>query len=193
MSNANYLKNHFLIAMPRLLDPNFHQAVAYIYEHNEDGALGIVINKPLQRISLGDVMRHLKINIENPDVDNFPVVSGGPVAREQGFIIVPTQNYTSHNDQDQLLAENDQVVISSSKNLLESIAQGEMPEYFIISLGYCGWAAGQMEKEITENTWLVAPLNTEILFQLPFEKRWRAAAASIGVDLNKLFHEAGHA
>lgn len=193
MDNSNYLKNHLLIAMPRLMDPNFHKSVTYIYEHNEEGALGIVINKPM-RLTLGDVMRHLKISIQDPNIDQYPVLLGGPVAQEQGFIILPTQHYNFKEEPiEELLAENDEIVVSSSKSLLQTIAQGSGPQDLIISLGYSGWGAGQLEEEIANNSWLVAPFHLDILFKTPFEKRWHAAAASIGVDLNRLANDAGHA
>lgn len=189
MNNTSNLKEHLLIAMPSLTDPNFHKSVTYIYEHTEDGAVGIVINKPM-RITLGDVLRHLNISPKDPLIDNHPVLSGGPIAQEQGFIILPSENYFA---KDAPIAESDHLVISSSKAVLESLADGEDAKDLLISLGYSSWSPGQLEKEIVENSWLIAPLDLQILFSIPFEKRWYAAAASIGVDLNRLSNEAGHA
>lgn len=175
--------------MPSLMDPNFHQSVTYIYEHNEDGAVGIVINKPM-KITLGDVLRHLNISPQDLSIDNHPVLAGGPIAQEQGFIIFPLEKYQTN---DAPIAETDQLIISSSKGVLELIAKDQEAKDIIVSLGYSGWSAGQLEKEIAENSWLIAPLDLRILFNTPFEKRWRAAAASIGIDINLLSNEAGHA
>lgn len=181
-----YLKNHFLIAMPSLRDINFHQSVTYIYEHNDEGALGIVVNKPM-RITLGDVFRQLSITTNDPKIEKFPVVLGGPIAQEQGFIIHRTKEFSMD-----ALIENDEIAISTSKEVLESIAKGH-GNNIIVSLGYAGWSNGQLETELISNSWLVAPADPKILFDTPFEKRWRAAAALIGVDIDRLGTDVGHA
>jgi putative transcriptional regulator len=181
------LKHHLLIAMPQLVDPYFHQSVIYLYEHNEFGAMGIVINKPL-RITLGDMLEHLKIPSQNSKVQNYPVVFGGPVAPEQGFIIHHTGIFT-HTP----LASNGEIAISTSRNILQNIADTNELQNMIVSLGYAGWEKGQLEFEISRNDWIIAPCDSQILFNVPFEKCWRTAAASIGVDVNRLSTEVGHA
>lgn len=180
------LKNQLLIAMPALRDINFQQSVTYIYEHNDDGAMGIIINKPL-RITLGDVLKQLEISTNDPAVEKHPIVLGGPIAQQQGFIIHRSKQFPAVP-----LVENDEIAISTSKEVLQSIAEGDGKD-IIVSLGYAGWSPGQLENEMTQNSWIVAPLDTKILFEIPFEKRWRTAAALIGVNLDLLPPDIGHA
>ncbi len=182
------LKNNFLIAMPSLGDSSFYHTVTYIYKHNEEGAMGIVINKPM-RITLGDVLHHLSIPIKQHDVEKYPILLGGPVAPEQGFII----HRSEHLSDEPTLATNDDITVSTSRNVLQAIAAGTGPKDVMVSLGYSGWKPGQLEAELTTNVWLVAPAKAEILFKTPFEYRWQFAAASIGVDLNLLVPDVGHA
>ncbi|QLH42145.1 MAG: YqgE/AlgH family protein [Coxiellaceae bacterium] len=182
------LKNHILIAMPGLEDPNFQQSVVYLYDHNEGGATGLVINKPM-RLSLGDVMRHLKINVEDQQIADTVVMLGGPIAQEQGFIIHRGDAFPNISE----AVSKEPVTVSASKAVLRAIAEGQGNHEFIVTLGYSAWTAGQLEREISENSWMVAPLNFDILFHTPFEKRWKAAAASIGIDFRWLSGDVGHA
>lgn len=183
------LKNHFLIAMPSLQEPHFYRGIIYLYEHDEEGATGIVINKAM-RIQLGDVFKHLKIDITDPAIEKQPVLLGGPVAQEQGFIIFPPQEIAPAET---TLVENDQIIISTSKKILQDMAVGAGPQEARVVLGYAGWTAGQLEEELVQNAWLVAPASKTVLFELPFTQRWQAALTSLGVDPNKLSPEAGHA
>ncbi len=189
MTKMNSLKNHLLIAMPAMQDPNFHRGVVYICEHHKNGAMGILINKPLSNISLGDVLRHMDINFDNPLIEDYPVMMGGPIAREQGFII-------HHNTQLEQATSVDpagEVLISASKQDLNVLAHSQSLDDVIISLGYSGWEAGQLEEELVDNAWLVAPTDADVLFNTPFDQRWNAAAALIGVDLQNLSGDVGHA
>lgn len=181
------IKNQFLIAMPTLKDTEFHQAVAYLYVHDEKGAMGIIINKPMQ-ITLGDVLKQLDITATDARIEASPVLLGGPIAQEQGFVIHDATDLKS-----KALAVNDNIAVSISKTILQEIAQGAHKDEFIVSLGYASWGPGQLEDELASNVWLLAPVKGEILFSLPFEQRWRAAAALIGVDFNRLSSETGHA
>ena len=178
MQAKDSLKNTFLIAMPSLKDPNFSQSVIYINEHTENGAMGLIINKPLQ-INLGSILEHLSIGIDDADIITIPVLSGGPVGQEHGFVI--------HNE------NGDDIIISASKDILKSIAAGKGPAHFLITLGYSGWGAGQIELEIARNDWLVAPFSPEVLFDTPINQRWAAAAEILGIDLNLLSDQIGHA
>lgn len=175
------LKDHFLIAMPVLRDSTFEKSVIYLYEHSADGAMGLVINKPLQ-ITLGNVLDHLDIESSSEEVETFPVLMGGPVGQEHGFVVHEIKSESET-----------QIVISASKEILRSIAKGKGPDNFLVTLGYAGWEAGQIEAEIRRNDWLVAPFNADILFNTPIEKRWEAAAKLIGVDINRLSDQTGHA
>lgn len=175
-------KNHFLVAMPRLNDFNFSKSVIYLYEHNKEGALGMIINKPLQ-INLGNVLEHLNIKERESKITELPVLMGGPVGQEHGFIIFEETS----------TPQGAEVMVSASKGMLHDIALGKGPTDFIVTLGYSGWEAGQLELEIARNDWLIAPFNHDILFKTPIEKRWQATAALIGIDIHHLSDQVGHA
>lgn len=183
MTKATVFANHFLVAMPSLTDSNFSKSVVYLYEHNEKGALGIIINKPLQ-INLGNVLEHLKITPANEKIYDFPVLMGGPVGQEHGFIIY---------DKDADEGNEANISVSASKAMLKKIAKGEGPSDFLITLGYSGWQGGQLEKEISRNDWLITPFHRNILFNTPIHQRWQATAALIGIDINHLTDQVGHA
>lgn len=184
MIKANLLSNHFLVAMPVLADSNFTKAVVYLHEHTAQGALGMIINKPLQ-INLGNVLDHLDIAATQAKIADHKVLMGGPVGQEHGFIIYDHEVSDPNDGLD--------VTVSASKETLKDIALGKGPTDFIITLGYSGWEAGQLEKEIARNDWLTVPFNRAILFDTPVEQRWQATAALIGIDINQLSGQVGHA
>ena len=187
MDEANSLSNHFLIAMPTLDDPNFHHTTTYICEHNDDGALGVVINRPLE-IQLGEILVHMDITTDIEAIRNQAVYMGGPVQSDRGFVLhEPVGNWEA------TLKVTDTIGITSSRDILDDIAKGEGPEHAIITLGYAGWGAGQLEQELADNTWLSGPASSKIVFETPSEERWLAAAALLGIDLNLLSSDAGHA
>ena len=186
MSASTSLTNHFLIAMPQLEDPNFHHTVAYICEHNDEGAMGIVINRPTE-LHLGEIFEHMGIDAAGARSD-LPIYTGGPVQQDRGFVIHrPPGRWESS------LPITDEIAMTTSKDILTAIAQGDGPRDLLIALGYAGWGAGQLEQEMAENTWLSGPADPSILFELPSERRWEAAAGLLGVDLHLLSGEAGHA
>jgi len=187
MVDTSFLTNHFLIAMPSLEDPNFARTVTYICEHNEDGAMGIVINKPLD-LHLGDVLSHMDLKPKGEQVAQQSVVLGGPVQRERGFVL-----HQPATDWEATLQITDEIGVTTSRDILAAIAAGDGPEYSLIALGYAGWAPGQLEQEMADNAWLSGPADNEILFELPFQTRWEAAAHLLGIDLNTLSDEVGHA
>ncbi|MDH3354328.1 MAG: YqgE/AlgH family protein [Chromatiales bacterium] len=190
MDQSNSLKNHFLIAMPNLGDPNFYRSVTYICEHNDEGAMGIVINHP-STITLDDLLPQMGITPDLLHADKV-VLDGGPVEPEHGFLI-----HTPKGEWQSSMAVSDEITLTTSKDILDSLANGQTdlscPDQFIVALGYAGWGAGQLEQEILDNSWLTVPANEEILFTLPFQGRWQAAANIIGIDLNQLSSQAGHA
>jgi putative transcriptional regulator len=187
MGDTTSLRNHLLIAMPTLHDPNFFHTVTYICEHNDDGAMGIVINRPLD-VSLAEVLAHMEIAMEESAAAAVPVLGGGPVQRERGFVLHrPVGDWTVS------LTVTDEIAVTTSRDILEAMARSQGPSDVLVALGYAGWGAGQLEQEISDNAWLNGPANPAILFQTPFEQRWHAAAALIGVDLNTLSAEVGHA
>jgi putative transcriptional regulator len=187
MGQVEYLSNHFLIAMPALSDPNFHHTATLICEHNEEGALGLVINRPTELL-LGDILEHMKIDSTHDNVAGQPVYMGGPVQNDRGFVL-----HEPVGDWEATLRISDQTGITSSRDILEAIARGEGPERSFITLGYAGWGAGQLEEELAANAWLSGPADTAIVFETPYDRRWEAAAALIGVDLTLISGEAGHA
>lgn len=181
------MRNQFLIAMPALADPNFHRTVTLICEHNDEGAMGIVINRALE-ITMSEVLVQLDVSEFQPDLDQHPVLQGGPVQESNGFVI--------HQPLGQWQADLEigtDLGVSASKEILQAIARGEGPEQWLLALGFAGWGPGQLEREITENAWLNGPVDRDILFRLPLEQRWQAAAEHLGVDLTKISGDAGHA
>lgn len=187
MTGQDFLTNQFLVAMPTLADPNFQQSVTFICEHNAQGALGIIINRP-SNVVLGDIFKQLSIDASDTQSNSLPVWQGGPVQVERGFVIhTPVGTWESTLKLDPGLG------VTTSRDVLTAIARGAGPDKAFIALGYAGWGAGQLEAELAENAWLSTPADPHILFDLPVDQRWQAAARKIGVDLALLSGDAGHA
>lgn len=181
------LTGHFLIAMPSLNDGFFNQAVTYICEHDESGSFGLIINQETN-IPLKQVIKEMKIESTAGYDEDKPVFIGGPVEQGRGFILHrPAGNWSSS-----LIVKND-VALTTSKDILQAIANNEGPADCVVALGYAGWSAGQLEREMADNTWLSCPADEQIIFSTPAEERWKAAAKLIGVDLSLLSNDAGHA
>lgn len=184
---SKYLTNQFLIAMPGLLDPNFFQTVTYICEHNDKGAMGIVINRQLD-LALGEVLVQMSLEPCSEEIENIPVYQGGPVQTDRGFVIHhPDENWKSS-----IIVSND-IGITTSRDILQSIAEGHGPDQSLIALGFAGWGAGQLEQEILDNAWLNGPADSNIIFKTPCEKRWESSAALLGVDIENISSDIGHA
>ena len=186
------LTNHFIIAMPSLNDPNFEQSVSYICEHNNEGAMGIVINRPMD-ISFTDLCEQLDIEITDNDAVNHPIYDGGPVEVDRGFIL-----HTPIGEWESTLEITKDIGLTMSQDIIEAIANGyssdnNPPKHFMIMLGYAGWSEDQIEDEIAANVWLNVPATDDILFHTPIESRWTAAAASLGINLQTLSSDIGHA
>ena len=183
----SYLKHHFLIAMPHMADPNFAQTVTYLVEHNEQGAMGLVINRP-NGLNLADVLEQLRPDEPPPALcQSLPIFAGGPVQTDRGFVLHPA----GHSFQATL--ELGELALSTSQDALFAIADGTGPDKHLITLGYAGWEAGQLETELTDNAWLTCPADSAILFDTPFDQRLSAAAARLGINLSLLTAQAGHA
>ena len=182
------LKNQFLIAMPGLEDPNFSRTVTYICDHSDAGAMGIVINRPTE-LHLSDVLEHMGIENHDPKTTEQIVYLGGPVEEERGFVL--------HTPRDggwkSSIPITEDIAITTSRDILEAMAEGNGPARCLVALGYAGWAAGQLEAEMQQNTWLSGPAQADVLFDLPPEQRWEAAARLLGVDLALMSTDAGHA
>jgi len=185
--SGSFLTNQFLIAMPGLEDPNFFHSVTYICEHNENGAMGLVINRPLD-MQLGEIFQHIDIHEASVEARQVPVHLGGPVQQERGFVL-----HSPLGEWEATLNVTDRIGVTSSLDILQAIARNAGPEQTLVALGYAGWGAGQLEQELADNAWLSGPADPDILFNKPDEERWKAAAASLGVDLDLLSGDAGHA
>jgi len=189
MTTAHYLNNQFLIAMPNLADSHFSQTVSYLCQHNEEGALGIIINRPASMV-LGDILQQMSINACSQQIHNTPVFVGGPVQQERGFIIHSKE--TDTESWDSSMSTSETTSLTSSRDILEAIAVGKGPKQYIVALGYAGWGAGQLEKEMINNAWLNTPCENDILYKTPVEQRWKDAANQIGIDIKQLTTPAGH-
>lgn len=187
MQPAVYLSNQFLIAMPTLADPNFAQTVTLICEHNAQGALGLIINRPM-RMRMADVFEQLDLHTENRALSDQAILQGGPVQPDRGFVI-----HRSGSTWDSTLAVSEALSVTTSRDILTAMAQGSGPDSVCMALGYAGWDAGQLEAEVSQNSWLTVPANDRILFNTPFEQRWAAAAQLLGVSMSNLSPHAGHA
>lgn len=182
------LTNHFIIAMPDLNDFNFDRSVTYICEHDENGCFGIIINKETD-LKVREIIEQMDIPVNVDTVTSEQhVFLGGPVHPGRGFVLhSPAGNWQSS------LKVNDQLALTTSKDILQAIANDEGPAHSIVALGYAGWGPGQLEAEMAANSWLSCPAEDQIIFHTPPAKRWQAAADLIGIDLNLLSHDAGHA
>ena len=188
MTGGNYLNNQFIIAMPNLTDPIFFHTVTYMCQHNEEGALGIVINR-LANMKLGDIFKQMNIPVGCQAAAEMPVFTGGPVQQHRGFVL---HTNTEGMAWDMSLAVSDTISLTTSRDVIEAIARGEGPDQYLVALGYAGWAEGQLEKEILNNTWLSTPFGKDVLFNTSINMRWSAAAGQIGIDINQLTAPAGH-
>ncbi|NVK22334.1 MAG: YqgE/AlgH family protein [Kangiellaceae bacterium] len=187
MNTVNNLSNHLLIAMPNLQDPFFSRSVTYICEHNEEGALGIVLSLPLEA-TYQELFEHMKIPCEMDNAHNLPLLAGGPVDRERGFILhSPVGNWQSS------LKVSEDIALSTSEDILDSIAQHNQPQETLIALGYAGWEKGQLEQELEENSWLFVPANKDVLFYTAPEQRWHKATQLLGIDWTQISEQDGHA
>ena len=187
MSKDGSLTNQLLVAMPGLEDPQFAQTVTLICEHGDKGALGIVLNKPLT-MKLSEVLAQMKLPAESDSIAEQIVLSGGPVHQDRGFVLHrPGGSWESTH------RISDNIQVTTSRDVLAAMARGEGPDNAFIALGYAQWEAGQLERELKENTWLTLPVTDAQLFDLPYEERWSAAWRSLGVDVAKVSTRAGHA
>lgn len=181
------LNDHFLIAMPALADPNFARSVTYLCQHGEDGAMGIQINRASD-YTLGEVLRHMRIEISDPELSARPVLFGGPVQGERGFVL-----HEGPQRWDSTLEVADGLLLTTSRDVLEAVAAGGGPRRMLVALGYCGWGPGQLERELLDNSWLSVPAQRGLMFEHPLEGRWQAALSLLGIDLSRLADYAGHA
>lgn len=184
---ASELSNHFLIAMPGMGDPNFGGTVVFVAEHNAQGALGIVVNRPLE-LDLGDLFERIDLSLGASELAGRSVYYGGPVQTDRGFVLhQPVGKWTS------TVVVGGEIGLTSSKDVLEAVAAGEGPVRLLVSLGYSGWGPGQLEDEIANNAWLTVPAEADLIFDTPTSERFPGAFALLGIDPAFLTGSAGHA
>ncbi|OEY65853.1 YqgE/AlgH family protein [Marinobacter sp. X15-166B] len=183
-TSTGSLRDHFLIASPYLADPRFHGTVIYLCEHSADGALGLVLNRPLD-IPLGEILEQL--DLAGGELDE-PVMEGGPVQPQRGFVLHSPGTRWQHS-----VSVSEQVALTTSRDILEAIGQGQGPDSYLVALGYSGWGEGQLESELASNSWLVCRADAEILFSTAWQDRYAAVLDLMGIDLAQLSESIGHA
>ena len=181
------LTQHFLIAMPAMTDPHFSKTLTFICEHNEQGALGVVVNRPID-MTLHGLLEQIEITPETDATKAIPVHYGGPVQIDRGFVLhAPAGAWQS------TLVVNETIGLTTSKDILQAVARGDGPSQLLVTLGYAGWAPGQLEHELAQNAWLTVNADPRILFETPAEQQYEAGLKLLGIDLAMLSDAAGHA
>lgn len=183
------LQNHFLIAMPSLKDTFFERSVIYICEHDEKGAMGIMINRPIG-IEVNELLLQMQLKEEPELITSLgsKVLIGGPVTPERGFVLHTPQSIWNNSQ-----SLTDELMLTTSRDVLSALGSDTAPEQFIVALGYAGWSRDQLEQELAENTWLSIPATAELLFSTEYEDRWQRATESLGFDIWQLSNQTGHA
>jgi len=184
---SSYLDRQVLIAMPGMVDSNFAGSITLLCQHNDAGAIGITINR-LSDYSVGEILSQLHINCSDNDIRNMPVLNGGPVAPDRGFVL-----HTSQQGFESSLAVGPDIMVTTSRDVLAAIAQGKGPEKFMVALGYAGWGGGQLEQEMLHNAWLTVLADSAIVFDTPVPNRFDDALGRLGVKLDQLHSTCGHA
>jgi putative transcriptional regulator len=187
MSDSGYLTNQLLIAMPYMGDPNFAQTVALVCDHSSRGALALILNKPLP-MCMGEIFEQLEIKLGRGPLWERQVLRGGPMQTDRGFVV-----HRAVGEWDTTLKVSDSLHVTTSRDILAAMASGQGPQEAVVALGYAGWDGGQLEEEIRANAWLSAPVDPALIFDLPFETRWQAAAKLLGVELSRVSPIGGNA
>lgn len=182
------LAGHFLIAMPGMGDPNFEHGITFICQHNEGGAMGLVVNR-LSDYRLGDVLKQMHMPCEREEVASAPVLTGGPVLPERGFVL----HAPCDRDWESSYHVNDSLAVTTSRDILAAMADGSGPGRALVTLGYAGWGAGQLEQELRDNAWLTVQADEHVLFDTPLEERWHAAITLVGIDPGRITSYSGRA
>ena len=181
------LTGKLILSMPQISDSRFNHSVIYICSHMEQGAMGLILNKVFDSVSFAEVLKQFDLNIETP-FESVPVYFGGPVETGRGFVL--HSNDFSHEG---TMNIDENVSLTATLDILKSIAHGQGPSSYLLALGYAGWGPGQLEHEIQENSWLIAPADPKIIFDDRLQAKWTGAMQTIGVDTEKLSSEMGHA
>src|SRR5271170_5877451 len=187
ISESGYLTNQLLIAMPAMGDANFAQTVALVCDHSSRGALGLIVNKPLP-MRMGEIFEQLEIELALGPLRERQVLRGSPMRTDRGFVV-----HRAGGEWDSTLKVSDVIHVTTSRDILAAMARGQGPGEAVVALGYAGWDGGQLEDEIRANAWLSAPVDSGIIFDLPFESRWHAAGRLLGVELSRISPISGNA
>ena len=179
--------NHLLIALPALHDSCFERSVTLVCQHDGDGAMGVMVNRASE-YTVGEILQQMGVDCDNPTLCKQIVLSGGPVHPERGFVL-----HDGECSWDSSLDVGGGLYLTTSRDVLEAMARGEGPPRALVALGCAGWGAGQLEQEMVDDSWLLVPNRSDVLFDLPLAQRWQAAAGSIGVDLVNHASHSGHA
>jgi putative transcriptional regulator len=185
--DASFLKNQFLVAMPGLEDDNFSHTVSLMCEHNDKGAIGLIINRPTD-LTLTAMLDQMGLKHESGDADEHVVFWGGPVQPERGFVV-----HRAPGGWESCMPISKDLYITTSRDVLAAIGEGRGPKEFLVTLGYAGWGAGQLENEILQNSWLNTPVDSAVLFSTPARSRWQSATRLLGLEVTQLSSGAGHA
>jgi putative transcriptional regulator len=185
--DALSLKNQFLVAMPGLEDENFSHTVSLLCEHNDKGAIGLVINRPTD-LTLNAMLDQMGVTHEATDSAEHVVFWGGPVQPERGFVV-----HRGPGGWESCMPIGQDLFITTSRDVLAAIGEGRGPKHFLVTLGYAGWSAGQLENEMLQNAWLNTPVDSSVLFSTPAPSRWQSATRLLGLDVSQLSSGAGHA
>jgi putative transcriptional regulator len=181
------LTGHFLIAMPGMEDTRFARTLTFVCKHDEDGALGVIVNRPID-MRMSDLFSQTGLTSDDTGLSERPLYFGGPVETERGFVLHQTRGQWQST-----LMVGDQLALTTSRDILDALAQGDGPEKFMVVLGYAGWNADQLESELAQNSWLTVPAQADVIFDLPVEARLDAATHLLGIDYANLSNDAGHA
>ena len=184
---SGYLQQQLLIAMPAMADPNFSRSVTLLCQHNEEGAIGITVNRQ-SGFTLGDLFFQLNMTCEDKELLSTLVLEGGPVSPDHGFVL-----HTPVDGFDSSILINDDIMVTTSRDVLAAIAAGKGPQQFLVALGYAGWGDGQLESEMRQNAWLSVPADKTILFESALQNRWEIAIGKLGININDLHGVGGHA
>ena len=184
---SGYLQQHMLIAMPAMSDPNFSHSVTLMCQHNEEGAIGITVNR-LSGFTLGEILRQLDIPCEHEEIASMLVLEGGPVSPDHGFVLHPPEEGFESS-----IRINGDIMVTTSRDILAAIATGNGPKQFLVALGYAGWGNGQLESEMRQNAWLSVTADKAILFDSPLQSRWEKAVGKLGINIDHLHGVGGHA
>ncbi len=184
---SGYLQQQMLIAMPAMADPNFSRSVTLLFQHNEEGAIGITINRQ-STFTLGELLFQLNIPCKSSEIQSVVVLEGGPVSPDHGFVLhTPVEGFDSS------VKINEDIMVTTSRDVLTAIADGNGPEKFLVALGYAGWGDGQLELEMRQNAWLSVPADKAIVFESALPQRWEKALGKLGIRIGDLHGFGGHA